>query len=176
MTMESSPKPESPLRIVNWPAASLKQPCQTVVDFDADLKRLAADMFDLMRQAQGVGLAAPQVGRNIRLFVMNHSGKAEDDRAYVNPTLTPLEGELEAEEGCLSIPDVRINVWRADRVKLEAQDLDGKPVSIEADGFETRVWQHETDHLLGILLTDRMGFSDKMRWRKKLKSLQDAAT
>jgi peptide deformylase len=162
------------LSIVHWPDPRLKTPSASVTAFDGTLRDLANDMFALMREEKGVGLAAPQIGRNLRLFVMNHTGEPADDRVYVNPVLTPLgDTETESEEGCLSIPDVRIRVWRADKMRIDAQDLDGKPISIERDGFETRVWQHENDHLLGILLTDRMSFTDKMRYRRKLKTLEE---
>ncbi len=160
------------LSIVHYPDPRLKQPARTVVHFDQSLRDFAAAMFDLMRAERGVGLAAPQVGSDLRLFVMNHTGEPADDRAYVNPVLTPIDGETEAEEGCLSLPDVRITVIRHDKVRIEAFDLDGNPIALEREGFESRVWQHETDHLLGILLTDRMGFSDKMRWRKTLRVLE----
>ena len=160
------------LKIIHWPDSRLKKPSAAVTAFDDELKSLAERMLILMREAKGVGLAAPQVGINRRLFVMNHSGEPGDDRIYVNPVLTLLDGEEEAEEGCLSLPDVHVNVIRALKVKIDAQTLSGEPVSLERDGFEARVWQHETDHLLGILLTDRMSFTEKMRHRKRLKELE----
>jgi peptide deformylase len=160
------------LAIIHYPDPRLKKASQRVEKFDADLHALAARMFDLMREATGVGLAAPQVGVNLRLFVMNATGEPGDDRAYCNPVLTPIEGETEGEEGCLSLPDIHIDVLRADKVRLLAQDLDGKPIDITAEDFESRVWQHETDHLDGILLTDRMGFTAKMKFKSKLKTLE----
>ncbi len=160
------------LAIVHYPDPRLKKASQRVETFDDDLRALVQRMFELMRELKGVGLAAPQVGVNRRLFVMNATGEPGDDRAYVNPVLTPLDGETEGEEGCLSLPDIHIDVLRADRVRLQAQDVDGKPIDITADGFETRVWQHEIDHLDGILLTDRMGFTAKMKFKSKLKALE----
>ena len=160
------------LSIIRWPDARLKKPCAPIDTFDDDLRRLADRMLDLMRAAKGVGLAAPQVGINRRLFVMNHSGEPGDDRVYVNPTLAAIEGDAVAEEGCLSLPEIHIDVVRPDRVAIVAQTLDGAPVTLERDGFEARVWQHETDHLLGILLTDRMSFSDRMKHRKRLRELE----
>lgn len=159
------------LTIIRYPDPRLKKLSQAVTVFDDELKSLANRMLELMRAAKGVGLAAPQVGINQRLFVMNHTGNPEDDRVYANPVLTPLDGESESEEGCLSLPDIHINVIRADKVRLEAQDVDGKPVTLDRDGFEARVWQHETDHLLGVMLTDRMSFTDKMKHRRRLKEL-----
>lgn len=162
------------LTIIRYPDPRLKKISQPVTIFDDALKSLADRMLDLMREAKGVGLAAPQVGINQRLFVMNHSGEPGDDRVYVNPVLTVIDGEYEAEEGCLSLPDIHINVIRANKVQIDAQDLTGKPISLEREGFEARVWQHETDHLLGIMLTDRMSFTDKMKHRKRLKDLTTA--
>lgn len=160
------------LQIINYPDPRLKKLSADVTAFDENLQALADRMLVLMRAAKGVGLAAPQVGVNQRLFVMNHSGEVGDDRVYVNPKLTLLDGEDVSEEGCLSLPDIRIDVIRSDQVHIDAQDLDGNPISIERDGFEARVWQHEVDHLLGILLTDRMSFTDKMKYRKRLKALE----
>lgn len=162
------------LMIIRYPDPRLKKVCEPVTEFNADLKALAERMFILMRGAKGVGLAAPQVGITKRLFVMNHTGEPGDDRVYVNPVLTAIDGEAESEEGCLSLPDIHINVIRANKVRLDAQDLDGAPISLEKEGFEARVWQHETDHLLGIMLTDRMSFTDKMKHRRRLKELSAA--
>lgn len=160
------------LKIIKYPDPRLKKVSVDVTHFGDDLRSLADRMLVLMREAKGVGLAAPQVGVNRKLFVMNHSGEAGDDRIYVNPRLTLLDGETVAEEGCLSLPEIHIDVIRADKVHIEALDLDGKPVTLDRDGFEARVWQHEVDHLLGIMLTDRMSFTDKMKHRKRLKSLE----
>jgi len=162
-----------PLHIIRWPDPRLKKASDAVATFDDDLRRTAEQMLVLMRAAKGVGLAAPQVGINRKLFVMNHTGQPGDDRVYVNPTLVALDGEaVVAEEGCLSLPDIHIDVVRPSHVRIEAQTLDGEPITVERDGFEARVWQHENDHLLGILLTDRMGFSDKMRHRRRLRELE----
>lgn len=160
------------LAIIRYPDPRLKKKSKPVEKFDDELAQIVKRMFELMRSEEGVGLAAPQVGLNLRLFVMNHTNQPEDDRVIINPVLTAIEGEQEAEEGCLSIPGVRINVLRADRMKLNAYDSEGNPFEREATELESRVWQHETDHLDGILLTDRMSFTEKMRFRKKLKDLE----
>ena len=162
-----------PLHIIRWPDPRLKKHAEAVAAFDDDLRRIAEQMLVLMRVAKGVGLAAPQVGINRKLFVMNHSGQPADDRVYVNPTLTALDGEASiAEEGCLSLPEIHIDVERPSHVRIDAFDVNGNPVTVERDGFEARVWQHENDHLLGILLTDRMSFSDKMKHRRRLRELE----
>lgn len=161
------------LKIILYPDPRLKKVSQRVETFDASLKELAARMFELMREAKGVGLAAPQVGVNLRLFVMNPTGEPQDDRVYVNPVLSDGEGEEEAEEGCLSLPDIHTNVVRFKQLKMAAQDLDGKPIEEAANGFVPRVWQHEFDHLNGTLLTDRMGPVARMANRKRLKELEE---
>src|SRR5512145_1810750 len=116
------------LKIIQYPDPRLKKKSKPVEAFDDNLRQLAARMLELMREAKGVGLAAPQVGENIRLFVMNPTGEPGDDRVYVNPVLTEAEGEEEAEEGCLSLPGIHVNVVRSRQVRMQAQDLEGKPI------------------------------------------------
>src|SRR5687768_13676070 len=110
------------LKIIHWPDPRLKKLSKPIDAFDPSLKELAARMFELMREAKGVGLAAPQVGLNVRLFVMNPTGEPQDDRVYVNPVLSDGEGEEEAEEGCLSLPDIHTNVVRFKDMKMAARD------------------------------------------------------
>ena len=161
-----------PLRIVFYPDPRLKRPSAPVTAFDAELADLAARMFELMRESRGVGLAAPQVGRNVRLFVMNHSGEAADDRVVVNPVLTDAEGEDEDDEGCLSLPKITVPILRSTTLRLRAQDLEGNPFEAVESGYVARIWQHETDHLNGVLLTDRMGPVAKLTSRKVLRDLE----
>ena len=130
-------------------------------------------MFELMRANRGVGLAAPQVGLNIRMFIINPTGEPQDDRVYVNPVLSEAEGSEEAEEGCLSLPNIHVNVDRSKRMRIEAQDLDGHPIDQTETGYIARIWQHEFDHLNGTLLTDRMGTVAKMTNRRILKELEE---
>jgi peptide deformylase len=137
------------------------------------LRDLALGMLELMRQAKGVGLAAPQVGKNIRLFVMNTNGEEGNDRIYVNPVLSDPEGEEAAEEGCLSLPNINAQINRNKTLRMQAQDLEGKPFEQLETGFVARVWQHEFDHLNGVLITDRMGMVDKLKYRKQLKELKE---
>ena len=162
------------LKIILYPDPRLKKPSQPVEAFDESLRNLVVQMFNLMREAHGVGLAAPQVGKNLRLFVMNPSGEAGDDQVYINPELLDGDGSDEAEEGCLSLPDIRIKVNRNKIITIKAQDLDGNSFEQSASGFIPRVWQHEFDHLNGIMLTDRMGPVAKMTHRKRLKELEEA--
>lgn len=160
------------LPILFWPDPRLKRLSKPVTEFNADLKTLAQDMLATMRSADGVGLAAPQVGVNLRLFVMNSTGEPGDDRIYANPSLSEPDGAEDGEEGCLSLPDIRIPVGRSARLTLCAQDVHGNPLEEAAEGFPVRVWQHEIDHLDGITLVDKMSPSMRMAFNKKLKQLQ----
>ena len=161
------------LKIVLYPDPRLKKISTPISTFDTALHELAIEMLKIMRQEKGVGLAAPQIGQNIRLFVMNATGEPQDDRVYVNPVLTEAAGDEEAEEGCLSIPELRVNVVRSRSLRMQAKDLEGNPIDQAADGYVARIWQHETDHLNGILLTDRMGPVAKIRNRALLKELEE---
>jgi peptide deformylase len=161
------------LKVILWPDARLKQTSKPVELFDSNLRELSVRMLDLMRQHKGVGLAAPQVGINIRLFVMNSTGQIEDDRVYVNPTLSDAVGDEEGEEGCLSLPEIHTKIWRARDVRMTAQDLTGNAIHEIASGYIPRIWQHETDHLDGILLLDRMGPVAKLASRRILKGLEE---
>ena len=161
------------LQIILYPDPRLKKVSQPVEKFDETLKALAARMLQLMREARGVGLAAPQVGQNIRMFVMNHTGEATDDRVYVNPELTEAQGSEEAEEGCLSLPGLNARIVRDKTLRMRAKDLEGNDIDQVETGYIARVWQHEFDHLNGTLITDRMGAVAKMTARKTLRELEE---
>jgi len=162
------------LKVIHYPDPRLRKISAKVARSDDRLKSLAARMLELMREHKGVGLAAPQVGENIRLFVINPSGTPEDDRVYVNPELSePGDGEEEGEEGCLSLPEIHALVWRTTKLRIDAYDLDGKPFHDEQSGYIARIWQHEFDHLNGTMITDRMAAVAKMGARKKLKDLEE---
>ena len=161
------------LRIILWPDPRLRKISQPVLIFDENLEGLVSRMFDLMRQAHGVGLAAPQVGENLRLFVTNPTGEEGDDHVYINPTLSDADGETEAEEGCLSLPGINAKILRAKALKIRAQDVKGEWFEETSDEFPARVWQHEFDHLNGTLLMDRMGPLAKISARKVLKELEE---
>lgn len=160
------------LVILKYPDPRLRKRCEPVTEFDEALRALAARMLELMKAAPGVGLAAPQVGVLRRMFVMNQTGEAKDDLVFVNPTIHDLSGAKEAEEGCLSLPEVFINVRRGLRCRIAAFDLDGEPFERSGEDLEARVWQHETDHLDGRLIVDKMGPTDRIANRKVLKELE----
>jgi peptide deformylase len=140
-----------PIRVFGDPV--LRQPAQEVTEIDESLRRLADDMLVTMREAPGVGLAAPQVGIQKRFFVYDIGA---GPRAVVNPRLSRHEGEWTYEEGCLSVPELSWPIVRAERVHLDGWDLDGNPLSIDADDLLARLFQHECDHLDGILLLERL--------------------
>ena len=160
------------LTIVHYPHPALRVKCAPVTEFGEALQRLAEQMLALMRAAKGVGLAAPQVNVPLRLFVMNATGEDGDDRVYVNPQIRDMHGSVEAEEGCLSLPGINVQVRRAQRCRIVAQDLAGAPLEIADAELVARIWQHETDHLHGTLILDRMGPADRIATRKTLKSLE----
>lgn len=160
-------------QLIFYPDPRLKRPSLPVTAFDENLAALVARMFHLMREHKGVGLAAPQVGVNLRLFVMNPTGEPADDRCYVNPVLSDGTGDAEDEEGCLSLPKVNVNVVRSDAVRMVAKDQHGHDLDQTETGYLARIWQHETDHLNGVLLTDRMGPVAKLTNRKLLRGLEE---
>ena len=142
-----------PIRTFGDPV--LREPARPVESFDDALRRLADDMVETMHDAPGVGLAAPQVGRPLRLMVFDLQDE-QGSRALANPVLRDEWGEQIEEEGCLSIPGLYYPVRRAARVWAEGFDLGGNPVTIEAEELLARVLQHEVDHLGGVLFIDRL--------------------
>jgi peptide deformylase len=164
----------SALSLIKYPDPRLRRKCQLVTVFDDDFRMLTARMFEIMRESRGVGLAAPQVGVPLRVFVMNVMGKPEGDCVVANPTIHDGSAVREAEEGCLSIPDVFAKIRRPSRCRLTAFDELGRPFEREGEGLLARCWQHETDHLDGVLILDRMGPSDEIATRKVLRELEAA--
>ncbi|MBK8914287.1 MAG: peptide deformylase [Phycisphaerales bacterium] len=163
----------SSLRIIHYPDSRLRARSAPVERFDAGLRELAAQMFSLMRESKGVGLAAPQVGVLLRMFVMNATGQPDDDRVLINPVIDEMEGSAQATEGCLSIPGVNVQIRRPVACRIIAQDLAGERVELRGRDLVARIWQHETDHLNGVLILDRMGPTDRVATKKVLRALED---
>ncbi len=161
------------LRIVLYPDPVLRERCGPVTEFGPALQALAARMLQLMHAGKGVGLAAPQVGLPLRMFVYNTTGDPADDRVCVNPELTDLEGGVEADEGCLSLPEVTVPMRRAESVTVSARDTEGKEFRISGTDLEARVCQHENDHLNGRLIVDDMPTSAELANRRILKYLKE---
>jgi peptide deformylase len=140
-------------KITEYPEEVLAQVGDPVEAFDGKLERLVADMFETMYADEGVGLAAPQVGLSLRLFVMDCDGIK---LVAANPEIIAVEGEQEGEEGCLSVGKIGMPLKRAERVRLRAQDIRGQLYEHEATGLAARCFQHETDHCDGLLFIDRL--------------------
>ena len=147
-------------------------PVETVTD---EIRTLISEMFDTMYAAEGIGLAAPQVGLLHRVFVLDvlPEDAPRLKRAFVNPVIVKREGSVVAEEGCLSIPGIRHDVKRAERVIVEAMDETGAPFRMEAEGLVARAIQHETDHLDGVLFVDRLSAIQRKLLVGKLKRLAE---
>lgn len=162
-----------PNRIVVYPDPRLRQVCAPIREFGEETAALAQRMVELMKEGNGVGLAGPQVGVCLRIFVASPTGEPGDAQVYINPELDDLVGSVEAEEGCLSLPDIRVNIRRARRCRIKAKDATGKPIEMEGEGLIARIWQHETDHLHGRLIIDRMDATDRIANRKKIAELEE---
>ena len=146
----------------------LRRPATDVTDVDGALVRLTDDMFTTMYEAPGIGLAAPQVGVQQRFFVYDHG---EGAGVILNPRLIESDGEWTFEEGCLSIPDLTWEITRPKQIHLVGVDLDGNEVSIEADEIEARLFQHEIDHLDGVLLVDHLDEDQAREARRALREM-----
>lgn len=157
------------LKIIHYPDPVLKQVAEPVTVFDEQLRKLAADMAETMYAAPGVGLAAPQVGVSLRMVVMDCSPREEQPEllTVINPEILEAEEDICEEEGCLSVPGYYAKVARKGRVKVKFQDLDGQEHVMEAEGLWAVAFQHETDHLDGVLFIDHLSPLKKGMFRKK---------
>ena len=146
------------LPVLQYPDPRLARICLPVEGATPKLRELVENMVETMYARDGIGLAAPQIGEPVRLVVIDVSGPEvrEELMVLVNPKLTDSGPEVESEEGCLSVPDFRTAIRRSEKVHVEAQDLDGNPISFDADGLLAICLQHECDHLDGKLFIDRM--------------------
>ena len=140
-------------RITEYPEEVLGKAGEPVTEFNDELKELCDDMFETMYDDHGVGLAAPQVGLSLRLFVMDCDGLK---LVAANPEIIETSGEQSGQEGCLSVGKVPAVVVRADKARLRAQDLNGEWFEEEAEGYAARCFQHETDHCDGKLFIDHL--------------------
>jgi len=164
------------LKIVKYPEPVLSQPGEPVTEFDADLAKFAGDMFETMYASQGIGLAAPQVAVAKRVTVIDLSqGKDPAQKlVLINPEVIFREGRQYEEEGCLSFPDIREKVVRAAKVRIRAQDLKGKWFEMDGDELLARAFQHEIDHLDGMLFIFRMSALKRdLNLRKIRKMIRD---
>jgi peptide deformylase len=156
------------LTIIEFPDKRLRTRAEPVTVFDAALKQLAADMLETMYEAPGIGLAATQVDVHKRLIVLDVSEDKTAPMIIVNPKIVASEGSQTYQEGCLSVPGIFADVDRADRVRVDAEDADGKPFTIDADGLLAVCIQHEMDHLEGKLFVDYLSPLKRELVKKKL--------
>ena len=162
------------LKIVKYPDPVLSRPGEPVNEFDAELRKLADDMFETTYASQGIGLAAPQVGVSKRLTVIDLSvGKEPKDKLVLaNPEIIFTEGKQYEEEGCLSFPDIREKVVRHAKVCIRAQDLHGKWFEMDGEELMSRCMQHEIDHLDGMLFIFRMSALKRDLNLRKIRKMQ----
>lgn len=156
--------------LVIYPDPILSRKCVEVTDFSGELQQLVADMLETMYHEEGIGLAAPQVGANVRVFVSDVSRDGSGPLCVINPVIVQREGTIQMEEGCLSIPDYRAKVTRSARVQVEGFDPTGAPLVVEAEGLQAVCMQHEIDHLEGILFIDHLSQLKRdlfRRWWRK---------
>jgi peptide deformylase len=162
------------LRILKYPHPALRHKAKPLKKVDAELKKMVREMFDLMYQHRGVGLAANQVGLPYRFFVCNQEGDPEKspEYAFFNPVIVRRSGIVEAEEGCLSFPEIYAPVKRSERISLSAYDIKGEEVNYDLDGFFARIVQHEYDHLDGKMFVDRLSPSGMLTVKQSLVDLE----
>lgn len=179
------------LPIVGYGDPVLRKMCEEIPQDYPNLKEVVANMYDTMYNAYGVGLAAPQVGLAIRIFIVDTKPFAEDDdyskeqqeqmatfrKTFINPVIVKEEGEEWGfNEGCLSIPEVREDVFRQEKITIEYFDEDFNKHSDVYDGLIARVIQHEYDHIEGVLFTDRLSSLKKKLIQKKLQNIMEGKT
>jgi len=159
--------------IVKYPDPVLAKPGEPVTEFDDKLKTLVEEMFESMYAAHGIGLAAPQIGLSKRITVIDVNFKKDpaDQLVLINPEIIEREGQQFEEEGCLSLPDIRDKVKRAAKVKVRAQNADGEWFEVEGEELLSRAFQHEIDHLDGVLFIDRLSRLKKDLTVRKIKKL-----
>ncbi|MGB6544345.1 MAG: peptide deformylase [Candidatus Acidiferrales bacterium] len=162
--------------VVKYGAKVLETPTRPVEQFDEELGELCADMFESMYAAQGVGLAAPQIGIDKRLAVIDVSAGKHPDAKLVlaNPEIVHIEGEQREDEGCLSVPGFRGNVLRPQYVTLRAQDASGKEYEMRGEGLLARAFCHEIDHLNGTLFLQHLSMLKRDLIKRRIRKLRKA--
>jgi peptide deformylase len=160
-------------RLTHYPAKVLTKPAKPIEKIDDNIRQLIEKMTDIMLENKGIGLAGPQVGVPLRIFIISLDANRENVRVYINPTVTPSGRPDSIEEGCLSVPGVSTKIRRYKKCKVTATDLEGNEFTEEAGGLLARALQHEYDHIEGMTIADRMGSVAKIAHRKQLKKLRE---
>lgn len=160
-------------RMTRWPTPVLVQKAEPIEKIDDNIRTLAEKMKDIMVEHKGVGLAGPQAGVGLRIFVASPDGTKENAKIYINPVITPSGTLVGNEEGCLSLPGIWGNIKRYSKCSIKAKGLDGKEISEQAEGLLARIFQHECDHLDGTVVADKLSTVAKIAARRKLKHLRE---
>ncbi|AXW86110.1 peptide deformylase [Lonsdalea britannica] len=161
----------SVLQVLHFPDERLRTIAKPVKEVDAEIQRIVDDMFDTMYEEEGIGLAATQVDIHQRIIVIDVSEERNERLVLINPELLEKSGDTGIEEGCLSIPETRALVSRAERIKIRALNRDGESFELETDGLLAICIQHEMDHLVGKLFIDYLSTLKRQRIRQKLEKL-----
>ncbi|QDX28779.1 peptide deformylase [Dickeya poaceiphila] len=161
----------SVLQVLHFPDERLRIQAKPVEEVNADIQRIVDDMFDTMYEEEGIGLAATQVDIHQRIIVIDVSEERDQRLVLINPELLEKSGDTGIEEGCLSIPETRALVPRAEHIRVRALDRDGKQFELDADGLLAICIQHEMDHLVGKLFVDYLSPLKRQRIRQKLEKL-----
>jgi len=165
----------SKLQLVTYPASVLRKQASAVENVDGELIKMADEMFEIMYENAGIGLAAPQVGLSNQVLVIDVRQDDLPTYVLINPRVIKREGEVEAEEGCLSLPEIFGEVKRAERVQVRYVDQNGEEQTLEAEGLLARAIQHEMDHLNGVLFIDRLGETRRRLLDQQIRALAESS-
>jgi len=159
-------------KILHYPNPKLRHTAKSVDNVDKEIQRLISDMFETMYEDNGIGLAATQIGIDLRIFVVDVHEKNKNPIAFINPVIIEQAGEQKYPEGCLSLPGIFAEIKRAENIKIEALNKEGKNFTLEANGILAVAIQHEFDHLDGKLFIDHLSSLKKQLIKRKLKKLR----
>ncbi len=162
------------MNIAIYPEPVLRRKAKHLTEINRETYQRVAEMLELMYQAHGIGLAAPQVGWSVRLFIIDANGSSAEEKVFINPTIIEETGEVNKEEGCLSFPGILSKVTRAQKIKAHAYNLKGQKIEVEAEGLDARAWQHELDHLNGCLFIDKMSPANRLAISNQIKEFERA--
>ena len=163
----------STCQLTRFPTPVLEKKAEPIGDLNDDLRKLADRMIDLLVETEGVGFAGPQAGVNLRIFVVSLDSSRDHAKVYINPEIEVSGPVVSHEEGCLSLPGIYSQIQRYARCTVTATDLEGNRFTEEGEGLLARAFQHEYDHLEGVMIKDRMSRASKIRARRRLKQLLD---
>ena len=160
-------------RMTHYPAQVLSSPAEPVAEITDEIRQIAKRMIEIMIEQKGVGLAGPQAGVNLRIFVISLDGTAENAKVYINPRIKTSGGIEANSEGCLSLPGITANIKRFKKCTITATDLDGNEFTEDSEDLYARALQHEFDHLEGMMIKDRMGRVSAIAAKRHLKKLKE---